>query len=223
MKYKSQTFSQASGSVGGLTFSRGKGGNYTRARAIPTNRNSAGQIAQRAKFQFFTQAWSQLSAAERNAWNSAANLPEWKVKNTLGDMISLSGKALYMKLNLNLAMIGTTVINTPPAFISKPAVTDLSLDITSESFEVTFNADSDTYNTYLIWATPPMGMGVSYNANLFRFLKAVTTTSPAECFTEYQALFGGTPVNYQQAFCRVYIMDNRYGIQGPWAEAQSNG
>ena len=37
MLFKSAAFTQASGSVGGLTFAHNRGGMYTRARSIPVN------------------------------------------------------------------------------------------------------------------------------------------------------------------------------------------
>lgn len=218
MKYKSQVFSQASGSVGGLTFSRGAGGNYTRARAIPTNRNSPGQIAQRARFQYFTQQWSALTTDDIQAWNIAAKLPEWKVKNSLGDMISLSGKAFYMKQNLNIAMISPDAIISPPAFVPLSNVGELTADITNTTFDVTIEVVTSANVPAVIWATPPQGRGVSYNANQFRFITQLVADTTIDIRSIYENMFGAVPISSQKCCVRVYQLSRLTGIQGPWSE-----
>jgi len=97
MLFKSQVLTQASGSIGGITYSHNKGGMYQRARAIPTNPNSTGQAAVRM---YFTQAislWTNvLTQAQRDAWdNYAANTP---VTNKLGDAIQLSGQNMFVRI-----------------------------------------------------------------------------------------------------------------------------
>jgi hypothetical protein len=69
VKFKSQVYTEASGSIGGITYSHNKGGLYTRARTIPTNPGSSYQQTIRGYVQELTNKWvTVLSSAERDAW-----------------------------------------------------------------------------------------------------------------------------------------------------------
>ena len=50
MKFTSQVYTQASGSVGGLTYSHNRSGMYTRARSTPTDPASTLQLERRSNF-----------------------------------------------------------------------------------------------------------------------------------------------------------------------------
>lgn len=97
--FKSQVITQASGSVGGLTYSHNASGMYIRARAIPTNPSTARQRQVRNAQTTISQAWGNtLTDLQRQAWTVyAANVP---VKNRQGDVIKLSGIAMFMRCNL---------------------------------------------------------------------------------------------------------------------------
>jgi len=63
----------ASGTVADtLTFAKWKGRNYARQRVIPTNPKSASQTGVRAMFKFLAQQWTNLSSAEQDDYDDAA-------------------------------------------------------------------------------------------------------------------------------------------------------
>lgn len=98
MLFKSALLTQASGSVGGVTFSHNRGGMYTRARTIPTDPASEFQTELRASFGGLAAAWgSILTQAQRDAWDLYAD--NVTVTNPLGDQIKLSGQQWYVKAN----------------------------------------------------------------------------------------------------------------------------
>lgn len=100
MKFKSQVYTQVSGSVGGLTYAHAKGGTmYSRARAIPVNPNTPFQVTVRNLMAFLVNAWtSTLSSAQRNTWDMyGQNVP---VTNALGDSVTLSGQNWFIGANL---------------------------------------------------------------------------------------------------------------------------
>ncbi len=73
MIFTSPLIEAGSGSVAGLTFSRNKGGNYLRGRAIPTNPNSPLQQAVRSIMSQLTANWlNVLTAIQRVAWETYA-------------------------------------------------------------------------------------------------------------------------------------------------------
>lgn len=97
MKFKSSVITQASGSVGGLTYAHNRGGMYTRARSIPTNPNTERQQWLRSAFGGRIQAWSMLTDSERNAWKVYADNTPFTDK--LGDQIKLTGQQQFVRSN----------------------------------------------------------------------------------------------------------------------------
>lgn len=98
MLFKSEHITQASGSIGGVTYSHNSGGMYRRARSIPVNPNSGNQSQVRAALTNLTQRWTEtLTAAQRTSWNTyASNVP---VTNKLGDTVNISGQNWYLAAN----------------------------------------------------------------------------------------------------------------------------
>ena len=94
----SPVISAGSGSIGGLTLSRNKGGMYIRQRAIPTNPNSTYQQAVRQIVADLSNRWLQtLTAAQRTAWDEyAANVP---LVNPLGAPRNVTGLNMYIRSN----------------------------------------------------------------------------------------------------------------------------
>lgn len=105
MKFKSQVFTQASGSIGGITYSHNKGGMYTRSRATPTNPNSPGQQAVRMYFENAVAIWRDtLTTAERGAWEAyAAGTPK---VGPLGDPVPQTGLQWYVDTYVTGARAG---------------------------------------------------------------------------------------------------------------------
>jgi len=98
MLFKSQVYTQASGSIGGLTYSHNASGMYTRARSIPVNPSTGFQQTVRSGLADLVTRWtSVLTAAQRAAWNLyAASVP---VTNALGDQVYRSGQNWYIACN----------------------------------------------------------------------------------------------------------------------------
>lgn len=135
MKFKSQVMTQASGSIGGTTYSHNRGGMYTRARAIPTNPNSIRQQAVRSMFGLGVQAWtSTLTQGQRDAWTAYADATP--VTNVFGDQIVLTGQQMFLRGNviraqagLSVAFDGPTVMNTGVPVGSTQGVTATVPDV----------------------------------------------------------------------------------------------
>lgn len=96
---KSLIMSQASGSVGGVTYSRAKGGMYIRARSMPVNPSTPYQQAVRQAQSILSQRWqTTLTDVQRSSWDIyAANVAR---RNRLGDTIHLSGISMYVRCNV---------------------------------------------------------------------------------------------------------------------------
>lgn len=96
MLFKSPVFSQASGSIAGITYSHNRSGMYTRARTVPTDPSTTRQAAQRMYLTQAASAWhSVLTSGQRDSWDTyAANTP---FVNKLGDSTFLTGQQQWVR------------------------------------------------------------------------------------------------------------------------------
>lgn len=132
MKFKSQVFTAVSGSVGGLTFARNKGGLYTRARAIPTNPNTAAQINARDALSTLVDAWTTfVTQAQRDAWDVyALNVP---VVDVFGDPKLLTGQQMYIRSNQPRVRNGEARVDDGPTVFNLGTFTTPSIAISAAS------------------------------------------------------------------------------------------
>ena len=113
MLYSSPIFAKASGSVGGLTFSHNRGGQYTRARVTPTDPSSIRQQFMRATIGVLAPYWGQtLSAAQRSAWNLYADNVTWI--NPIGETIFLTGQQHFLRINTVRLQIAQAILDAAP-------------------------------------------------------------------------------------------------------------
>lgn len=148
MKYTGTLAATASGSIGGSTASRNRGGQYFRRRAIPTNPNTPAQQAVRGIFASLNSAWNTtLTQVQRDGWDSyALNTP---VTDSLGNPVNAGGKGMYLRGNVPRLVAGLTGINPPPTTfglnsLTRPVVTG----IVATTRVITF-----TYTNGDTWAT----------------------------------------------------------------------
>lgn len=72
MKFQGTYGTDFSGSLGGTTAAKNKGGQYLKSKPIPTNPNTIAQIEARAKFNAAASGWSAVSPTELALWNNFA-------------------------------------------------------------------------------------------------------------------------------------------------------
>jgi hypothetical protein len=113
MKFKSQVLAQASGSIGGVTYSRNRGGMYQRIRANPVNPNTSRQVAARAAMSALVFAWvNTLTPTQRAGWDTYAfNVP---LIDKLGEPINVGGLGMYVRTNVPRIVAGLARIDTAP-------------------------------------------------------------------------------------------------------------
>lgn len=117
---------QASGKIGGMVFSRNRGGTYIRRRAHPTTNTSQWAEAAKSAFALVSGAWEDLDAAERQAFTIwAANNP---IVDRLGNKITLDGHAAYVQLNSFRAQLGESLLTLPPTVSAPVGLATLSLE-----------------------------------------------------------------------------------------------
>lgn len=177
MLFKSQVFTQASGSIGGQTFSHNRGGMYTRARAIPVNPNTTQQQTVRAVFGSLSQRWSQsLSDTQRDGWDSYAALTP--VTNRLGDELILSGQQMYVRCNTLILQGSDTVVDDGPTIPGNAALQTVVGSDNAGDFDVAFDVGDLWANqddgALVIQTSRNLSPAINYFKGPFRF-HSITT------------------------------------------------
>lgn len=191
MKYKSPIFSQASGSLAGTTFSRNKGGQYTRARAIPINPNTPEQAAVRNLFGTLADLWiNTLTGAQRDAWQTYAN--NVQLIDRLGEPININALSMYQRSNTPILQAGLPRVDDGPTVFDLPSFTQPSpvgIDTANDELDVTFtNTDAwakEDDGAMLVYISRPQNATVNYFKGPYRFAGSILgdamtpPTSPA--------------------------------------------
>ena len=206
-----------SGSIGGTTFSRNRGGQYFRRRAIPSTVTSPAALNVKALLAAYSQAWAGLSDAERAAWTEYAR--QTPVLNALGNSITRSGHQAYIALNTRLALMSQTAIDTPPIVNAPDALTTYSqtFDIGAGTFAATFTP-TPLGATERLWIRAAVinSAGVNYVKNLLRFVgtsaSAQATGYDAQALVEarWGALVAGQTVHFL-----IHVVDTATGLLSP--------
>jgi len=160
---------QLSGRVGGVVFSRNRGGDYVRNGPSPINPQTSYQVAVRNAMSLASTRWNDMAATARSGWNSwAQNNP---VQNRLGESIRLQGNAAFVSLNSRLAFLGVAIVDTPPAVgAPNPLLTLVpTFDIGAGAFQVAYTA-TPLAAGHKLWVLGcrPMSLGVSFVKNRLR-------------------------------------------------------
>lgn len=155
-------------SIANTTFSKNRGGSYSKNKSIPSNPQTSYQTAYRSKFATITSAWKGLSNAQRNVWENAVD--NWLRTDIFGDVRTPSGFALYMRLNLQILRVDGAAISLPPMPKQVPPLVSMTMDMDSAGFFYTATLSNPINCSEwagVFRATKSVSQGVSYVKNLF--------------------------------------------------------
>lgn len=217
MLIKSALITQASGSVGGLTASRNRGGAYFRARSIPVNPDTPQQQAVRNAMSTLVGAWSNtLTFAQREGWRAYAE--STPVTNALGDEITLSGINMFTGANVPRLQAGLAQVNDRPGpnnFGTAPTITLASASAASQNVSVGFDAPEDWVDQdgagLLVSFSRPVNAGVSFFKGPYRLAAVVlgnATTAPTSPVTA-SFPFAMSEGSVLHAQARISLSDGR--------------
>ena len=152
------------------------------------------QTAVRQSFGAISQAWSGLTATQRDSWNSAVN--DWQRTNIFADLITPSGKALYQRLNNQLVASGQAQVSLPPAKLEmvEGIVTSAEFTLAGISLDLTGSYTLGNANI-IVYATPMLSQGTSFVKNRLRQINTslASAIDGVVSFENYVAKFG-TPI-----------------------------
>lgn len=160
----------ASGSIGGTTFSHNKGGPYMRTRAIPTDPSTETQLARRASLSTQSQAWRDLTDAQRDSWTEFGR--QNPTTNALGNSILLSGHQNFVAINTRIDLAAGTNLLVPPIVAAPESFTSIlqAGDIGMGDVDLAFNNALISGNQIELWGAVLNSAGVAYVENLYKFV-----------------------------------------------------
>lgn len=201
--------------LNGTVFSKNRYGAYTRTKVTPVNPQTTAQQNARNRLSTQSQAWRGLTETQRQSWiDGAANFPTTDI---FGNTKILSGQALYVRLNANLALIGEAAIDDCPNPVAIPAfeLSTVAADDSANTVILTGTTPVPADFALVVMGTPNITPGISFVKNRFRFVDAIAAaaTSPYDISAAYTALFGD-PVTGQKIFIKAFLISTITGQAG---------
>ena len=178
-----------SGKLQGTVFAKNKGGDYMRGRGKVLQPDSPAQMAVRGLFGAISSAFALLTRSQIEQWKTFADLHPYT--NRLGDQRNLTAKAMFQKVNTNLALANAqtagaiTTLNSPLPWVGVPFI-DANAVVQRYPFTIDGDAPAgstgavniqydsrlDTGNIkMLIYATPVLPVTVNNTKSKMRLLK----------------------------------------------------
>jgi hypothetical protein len=204
------------GKINGNVYSKNKGGAYSRVRVIPANPKSVDQMAVRASFTGFSQAWRGLTQIQRDSWNQAVgNFPR---TNRVGDKHNLSGNALYNSLNRNLFDVGIASISVAPtpATVGTVSISTAVADNSSQSLVVTLGGAVPANTSIKVFASATLSAGVNSVGTKLRQIASypAATAAALTLTTPYLAKFGAVGATGSKIFVSIIPVNETTGQMG---------
>lgn len=210
------------GAIGGWVFSRNKGGDYVRNRAIPTQPGSGPQEAVKSLMSQLANLWSgTLTAAERAAWDAYAYAVE--LPNSQGVYRNVGGLAMYVRSNLprlqadpvTLPRVDDGPVDFTLGEYTLPDVGNASeaTQLIGVTFDNTDGWANEDEAAMLVYVSRPQNPAVNYFKGPYRFAGKILgdsmtpPTSPATLAAPFPFVDG------QRLFARVNVTrdDGRLG------------
>lgn len=205
---------QISGRVAGNVFSHNRGGPYIRNGTIPTLVTSEAAINAKARLAAQSQAWDNLTAAQRLAWLEWARSNP--VVNRLGSQVTIGGNAAFVGINTRLARIPATPLTDPP--IADPPT---ALDTMTLAIDIGIGASGITYTPTPLAANQRIWLracvlnnpAVNYVENLLRLIEVspAAQASPFDFVVSLALRFGTLAVG-QKVVVRAHVIDDTTGL-----------
>lgn len=202
--FKSQIVTQASGSVGGLTYSHNASGMYIRARSIPTNPSTDLQQVVRNAQSTLSQRWSStLTEDQRAGWATYAK--NVKIKNKQGDQINLAGLAMYSRCNVARIQTGGAIVDdAPTVFILGDPLngTLFQTELSPFLVQIAWTGTLTATDMVLIYVSQPQNPTINFFKGPFRYqAKAagnalIAALTPNPTWVAGQRIFVRTRVAY---------------------------
>lgn len=217
MKFKSSVYTQASGSIGGITYAHNRGGMYTRARATPTNPQTIRQTEVRNRMSQLTNLWvNTLTDAQRILWDayaSAVPLPD-----RLGEPRNVGGLGMYVRSNLARLQAGEPRVDDAPVIFDLGDFTPITSPTANDSealgaaFTNTDDWAGEDDAAMLVYGGRPVNPTINYYTGPWRYAGKIQGDSITPPTSPFSVTSQFTLIEGQKVFFRVQVTraDGRY-------------
>jgi hypothetical protein len=215
VKFKSPVYSQASGSIAGITYSHNRGGLYTRARAIPVNSQTQQQQTVRNFVSTLTALWTNtLTTAQRAGWETYAL--NTNMVDSLGEPRNIGGLAHYVRSNVPRLQSSKTRIDTAPSVFGLAVLSTIAAiaDVSDQNFQVAFSTADEWAKAagghLFVFQSRPVNPGINYFKGPYRLIGAVNgNTTPPTTPATIDAVFPFTLAQKVFLYGRASEADGR--------------
>ena len=210
------------GKVGGHVFQKGRSSIIMRSNPakIIKARNQidsgVGRAAPRNKLNFdkAVKYWSQISLADRLSWSALIGV--WQFKNSFGDSYNGTGYQIFIAANLNLLVLGKSMISEAP--IKKVAeFMNVTLNDYSLSGSWTINILTTPLNKQNMLISSSRNQNVTKNKGSVRLTRiaqiGVLAASTANLKNKYQQTYGGAPLLDSIIFSEIWYTLEEFPMQ----------
>lgn len=207
-----------SGSLGGVTSSRNRFGQYQRTRAIPVNPNTAAQQTARNRFKAESQAWRGLTDAQRTGWREYASANP--VSDSLGQSNYLTGAQMFCGVNSRMLAAGYAAgVTEPPASAPEAAPVITITTAIAAGLAIAATPNPVTAANKLVWeCSPQLSAGRTYNKRFMIVKLQAAAAVPALAKADVEP-FVGALVAGNKLFvrCRLIAAD---GATSSWGSEE---
>lgn len=185
--------SSINGSIGGTTFQSGSSGTIAKNKGHKTKSNSFQSSVNKVNIAYVSQLWSNMSASDREAWNSYAIFKPVTQKNNSGRF--LSGQQLFFLYNYAGYYQSEAIINTPS--FSTEVITLTSLRIVNDGGTLYINSDvaiNEAINFLIAKISSPVKPSQKRSVGGVKQIYCeFSSTTDMNITSQYQSLFGIIP------------------------------
>lgn len=185
--------SDTRGSVGGITFSRGRSGSVLKTKANPILKQTASTQPVRASLATLSQRWfAVLTQMQRAAWIALAAVNP--ILDVFGNTHVLTGQQFYIRVNQYRMQAGHVYIDDAPIDQAVTALLSMTLAATAPAtLAITFTATPLAIDHRLyIFASPSLSPGRVATKKDMKFIgvSPLGQASPYAAGAQYTARFG---------------------------------
>ena len=208
-------FGGFSGSAKGVTARQVAGRTILSVRAWPTGATTNAQVARRASMSKISKSWKLLTNEQMQEWDRLAE--HTSGQSAFGQKAELSGMNLYIRLNVNRAMAGETLLSSAPAgTVAVPNVLYTQIAVTPELISISgIKHEASPYKLVVkMSANQSPGISNGWSKTVIISPGMEDDWGEADVTTLYLKTIGVEPVPGQKVFVESYWMDTSTGFAG---------
>jgi len=178
-----------SGSIGGVTSSHNRAGQYKRARRAPVSpTRTPKQGYARARFGAASALWQSMAPALQAAWTAFAHA--YPVVDALGQTVVLTGQQYFVGINAQLLACGQPTSTVVPVNTTLNPVNTPTIYADNSGTVICTVASVTVGDFNKVSCSMPKSPGVSFNAQFSQFAVLSSTNLLFDISTAYVAQYG---------------------------------